>query len=134
MGRNIELQQESSDKHQGLSGNNEVIQQHPVINQSRNQTLSETDVFQSIAAPPSQTLPIQSSSAPTKTLLTQTQPIQPISRSKPRVEPTRKSTRTSKTHIWKNDFISLSLHNNTTYQITNFVSYDQISLKYNAFL
>nr|XP_009799049.1 PREDICTED: uncharacterized protein LOC104245181 [Nicotiana sylvestris] len=59
---------------------------------------------------------------------------QPVSKQKPRVELTRKSTRTSRPPIWKKDFISLSLHNKANYPISNYISYNNISPKYTAFL
>ncbi|XP_070054987.1 uncharacterized protein [Nicotiana tomentosiformis] len=92
--------------------------------------IDETDKLQ----PRTRTIVLMGYSKITRAPTIQQLPTQLVSRSKPRVEPTRKSIRTSRPPIWKKDFISLSLHNKSNYPISYFISYDQISPKYRAFL
>ncbi|KAH0636864.1 hypothetical protein KY289_036779 [Solanum tuberosum] len=46
----------------------------------------------------------------------------------------RKSARSSKPPIWMKDFVSLNIHKGLGYSIQNYMSYDKISYKYNAYI
>ena len=50
------------------------------------------------------------------------------------LQPSRKSGRSSKPPIWLKDFVSLNIQKESDYGIQNYISYENISDKYSAYI